>query len=161
MHDELLEEREWGPSWDELDDCRHESEWCAAGILVDNEAERLGLSLTAGERDEAIEELLETGVVVRFEEDQGGDAFTPVFETAILPRQAIESAQRRRTWVRPRSAMVVRRASIRRSGRRAIRKHRRLVRRTARAPGPSEDPHEDPLAIRSSRAALSTGGGRL
>jgi hypothetical protein len=160
VHDELLEEWEWGPSEDVLDDCRYQEARCAAEILVDEEAAALDVCLTAAEREDAVEELLETGVVVRFEEDRGGDSFTPVFETASTPRQAIESAKRRRTWSRPRSAVVVRRAPIRRSGRRAVRRHRRLVRRAARAPGRSEDPHEDPLTVRGNRGGLPTGGGR-
>jgi alkylation response protein AidB-like acyl-CoA dehydrogenase len=149
----------WGPSEEELDECRYEEQRSAAEILVDEEAEALGDSLTAPEREEAIEELLETGVmVVRFEENRGGGSFTPVIEAAMEPRQAIASAQRWRTSLRPRSATVVRRAPIRRAGRRALRKHRRLVRRTARAPGRSEDPHENPVAGRCSPGARTTGG---
>jgi hypothetical protein len=158
VDDEIFMEQGWGPSEDELDDCRYEEARSAAEILIDEQAEKLGLSLTAEERDEAIEELLETGVIVRFEEDRGGGSFSPAFETALEPRLAIASAQRwQRPW-RPRAVLFVRRAPVRRAGRRAVRKQRRLVRRPSRAPGRSDDPHEDPVAARYSRRLNQRGG---
>lgn len=160
--DHELSEKTWcsgpGPSEAELDDCRYEEARCAAEILVDDEATALGISLTPAEREDAIEELLETGVIVRFEEDRRGDAFTPILESAIAPRHAIGTAQRRPNVLRPRSAAMVRRAPIRRAGRRALRRHRRLVRRTARAPGRSEDPHEHSVAGPCSRPPHAAGG---
>jgi hypothetical protein len=161
MRDALVKdtwELGFGPPEAELDDCRYEEARCAAEILVDEEAEALGISLTPAEREDAIEELLEKGLIVRFEEDRRGDAFTPIFEAAAAPRHAIATTQRRRSSLLPRSATVVCRAPIRRAGRRALRRHRRLVRRTARAPGRSEDPHERSVAGPCSRASRATGG---
>jgi hypothetical protein len=134
----------WDGGWEDvISDCRYEEERCAAEMLVDDEVVRLGLSLSVDEREEAIEVLLESGVMVRFEESRGGDSYTPVVEPNLDPRQAIASVRTR--WS-PRSVRVVRRAPVRRAGRRSVRKQRRLVRRPARAPGRLDDPDEQPLA---------------
>jgi hypothetical protein len=147
----------FGPSESELDDCRYEESRCAAEIAVDGAAAAKGISLTTEQREIAIEEMLEAGVAVRWEEDERGDSFTPTFRYAVPPVHAIREAQR---LVPPRRAYVVARPCgvlLRRTGRRALRRQRRCVRRPARAPGRSEDPHE---RVASSRVGGHNVGGR-
>jgi hypothetical protein len=67
---------------DGLYDCRYEQERCAAEMLVDEEAAALGIGLSSSEREDAVEELLDTGVMVRFEESRGGDSYTSIADPA-------------------------------------------------------------------------------
>lgn len=145
-----------GPSEAELDDCRYEEQRCVAEILVDEAAAAHGITLLAEERDDAVAELLDGGLEVRFEEDRLGDSFTRIVEHTVAPLHAIWSAQRWRESVRLRVVPIVWRARCR-PGRRAQRKHRRSVRRPARAPARLDDPHERPGSS-GRRLALQAGG---